>query len=82
MCGEYQGHSGREVRLTNARQIFRWASNRLTLVDFARVPGEVRLSATAPGEVVMLEASVEPEVQEDRVELCIWVDWLVKEMEI
>jgi hypothetical protein len=68
MCGEYQGHSGREVRLTNARQIFRWASNRLTLVDFARVPGEVRLSATAPGEVVMLEAcgiiSTTPEVEQ------------------
>lgn len=29
---------------------------RLTLVDFAVVPGECRLSHVAPGEVVMLEA--------------------------
>jgi hypothetical protein len=33
-------------------------------------------------QVAMLEASVAPEVLEDRAALCIWEDWLVKEMEI
>lgn len=56
MCGEYQWHSGREVCLANARQIYSWDGKRLTLVDFAVVPGSCKLSAVAPGEVLMLEA--------------------------
>ena len=56
MCGEYQGHIGREVRLTKARQIYSWSGQRLTLVDFSVVPGECRLSRVSAGEVVMLEA--------------------------
>ena len=56
MCGEYRCHHGREVTLANARQIFSWAGARLTLIDFAAVPGECRLSRVAPGDVVLLEA--------------------------
>jgi hypothetical protein len=58
VCGEYQSNIGREVTLKNARQIFRWnGSDRLTLVDVATVPGEVRVSRVCTaGEMVMLEA--------------------------
>jgi hypothetical protein len=56
MCGEYQGHTGREVTLAKARQIYSWAGQRLTVVDFGVKPGQCRLSAEAPDEVVMLEA--------------------------
>jgi hypothetical protein len=56
MCGEYQWHTGREVCLAKARQIYSWSGKRLTLVDFAAVPGECRLSVEAPGEVLLLEA--------------------------
>lgn len=56
MCGEYVYHHGREVTLANARQIFSWSGQRLTLIDFAAAPGECRLSRVAPGEVVLLEA--------------------------
>lgn len=56
VCGEYQSHVGREVTLCNARQIYSWSDNRLTLFDFAVVPGTCRLSRVLPGEVVMLEA--------------------------
>ena len=67
MCGEYQYHLGREVGLLNARQIYSWSGSRLTLVDFASVPGECRLSRVAPGETVMLEAcgmtATTPEVE-------------------
>ncbi|AWM40338.1 hypothetical protein GobsT_11860 [Gemmata obscuriglobus] len=56
VCGEYRGHHGREVVLGKARQIFSWEGGRLTLFDFAVVPGACRLSREAPGEVVMLEA--------------------------
>ena len=56
VCGEYRCHHGREVTLANARQIFSWAGARLTLIDFAAVPGECRLSRVAPGDVVLLEA--------------------------
>ena len=56
MCGHYNGHAGREVRLLEARQIYSWSGNRLTLCDFAVVPGECNLSRIVPGESVMLEA--------------------------
>jgi len=56
VCGEYQQHVGREVVLTNARQIYRWNGNRLTLFDVAEIPGECRLSTTIQGEVTLLEA--------------------------
>ncbi|MDY3554791.1 TIGR02996 domain-containing protein [Gemmata sp. JC717] len=56
VCGEYRGHHGREVVLGKARQIYSWEGGRLTLFDFAVVPGPCRLSREAPGEVVMLEA--------------------------
>ncbi|MDY3554789.1 TIGR02996 domain-containing protein [Gemmata sp. JC717] len=56
VCGEYRGHHGREVVLGKARQIYSWSGGRLTLFDFAVVPGACRLSREAPGEVVMLEA--------------------------
>ncbi|AWM40339.1 hypothetical protein GobsT_11850 [Gemmata obscuriglobus] len=56
VCGEYRGHHGREVVLGKARQIYSWEGGRLTLFDFAVVPGACRLSREAPGEVVMLEA--------------------------
>jgi hypothetical protein len=56
VCGEYQGHNGREVTIKNYRQIFRWNGNRLTLVDVSMVPGTITLSRTNPGECVMLEA--------------------------
>ncbi|MDY3554793.1 TIGR02996 domain-containing protein [Gemmata sp. JC717] len=56
VCGEYRGHHGREVVLSKARQIYSWEGGRLTLIDFAVVPGPCRLSREAPGEVVMLEA--------------------------
>jgi uncharacterized protein (TIGR02996 family) len=56
VCGEYVSHHGREVVLDKARQLFSWAGGRLTLVDFAVVPGECRLSRVSAGEVVMLEA--------------------------
>ena len=56
MCGEYAYHVGREVGLMNARQIYSWSGGRLTLVDFAEIPGEVRLSRVATGSVTMLEA--------------------------
>jgi hypothetical protein len=55
VCGEYRGHVGREVTLTQARQIFRWSGNRLTLFDVAAVPGSVQVSAEV-AECVMLEA--------------------------
>jgi hypothetical protein len=55
VCGEYQYHTGREVALRNARQIYSWSGERLTLVDFALIPGECRLSRVAE-EIVMLEA--------------------------
>ncbi|MDY3558251.1 TIGR02996 domain-containing protein [Gemmata sp. JC673] len=56
VCGEYRGHHGREVVLGKARQIYSWEGGRLTLFDFAVVPGPCRVSREAPGEVVMLEA--------------------------
>lgn len=58
VCGEYQGHVGREVTLFNARQIFRWNGKRLTLFDVATVPGELQISETVtdPAGVTMLEA--------------------------
>ncbi len=57
VCGEYRSHHGREVVLSKARQLFSWEGARLTLFDFAMIPGQWRLSREAPGEVVMLEAS-------------------------
>ena len=56
VCGEYRSHHGREVVLSKARQIYSWEGGRLTLIDFAVVPGPCKLSREAPGEVVMLEA--------------------------
>lgn len=56
MCGEYVTHTGREVTLRFARQVWSWTENRLTLVDVSVVPGSVRLSRPSHGEVVMLEA--------------------------
>ena len=57
VCGEYRGHVGREVTLTAARQIYSWDGNdRLTLIDFAVVPGNCRLSRVLPGEIIMTEA--------------------------
>lgn len=56
VCGEYRGHTGREVYLTNARQIWSWAGKRLALIDVSVVPGECRVSAQSAGEVVLLEA--------------------------
>ena len=56
VCGEYRGHTGREVYLTNARQIWSWAGKRLALIDVSVVPGECRLSSQSAGEVVLLEA--------------------------
>jgi len=55
VCGEYQGHVGREVTLRKARQIYRWSGNRLTLFDVASVPGSLQVSAEV-AECVMLEA--------------------------
>jgi len=55
-CGEYQGHIGREVRLTKARTIWSWDGNRLAIMDVAVVPGECRLTREAPGEVTILDA--------------------------
>jgi hypothetical protein len=67
MCGEYVTHSGREVVLQKARQIFNWTGGRLTLIDFAQVPGDCKLSLPSPGEVHMLEAcgiiDVTPEIE-------------------
>lgn len=54
--GEYQGHIGREVRLTKARTIWSWNGNRLAIMDVAVVPGECRLTREAPGEVTILDA--------------------------
>ena len=56
VCGEYRGHVGREVTVSNARQIYRWNGQRLTLFDVAAIPGECRLSATIETEVTLLEA--------------------------
>jgi hypothetical protein len=55
-CGEYQGHSGREVTLRKARTIYAWNGNRLELIDFSVVPGDCQLSRTAELDVLMLEA--------------------------
>lgn len=55
--GVYQGHIGREVQLTEARQIYRWEGARLTLVDVTVIPkGTIQLSNVAHGVTVMLEA--------------------------
>lgn len=56
LCGEYRGHSGREVTLSKARQIWNWSGERLTLIDVSVAPGECRLSREAAGEVILLEA--------------------------
>jgi hypothetical protein len=57
MCGEYVWHSGREVHLRNARQIWSWSGQRMTLVDVSVVPsGEMKISRASAGDVVMLEA--------------------------
>lgn len=56
VCGEYVSHHGREVVLRAARQIWNWSGERLSLIDFAVVPGECRLSRPSAGEVVLLEA--------------------------
>jgi hypothetical protein len=55
VCGFYQGHSGTEVTLTEARQIYSWSGNRLTLFDVCEEVGEVRLSAPV-AEITMTEA--------------------------
>lgn len=66
VCGEYRGHTGREVTLGQARQVFRWNGKRLTLFDVAVIPGELRISE-AVEEAVLLEACgiipVTPEVE-------------------
>lgn len=60
MLGTYAGGSGRHVILSDARQIYSWGGNRLTLVDLARRGPEgalLRLSvSTESGQVEMLEA--------------------------
>ena len=56
VCGEYRGHTGREVCLAIARQIWSWSGNRLALIDVSVVPGDTRLSAVSAGEIVLLEA--------------------------
>jgi len=58
VCGEYRGHASREVTLTQARQIYSWSGERLTLFDVAVVPDIIRISRTIEddGGIVMLEA--------------------------
>ena len=69
VCGEYRGHTGREVVLTQARQMFSWDGERLTMFDVATVPGDLRISRTVtdPAGVLLLEACgiipVTPEVE-------------------
>lgn len=57
MCGEYVSHSGREVRIQNARQIWRYMGG-LCLLDISQSgpASGSRLSAAVPGETIALEA--------------------------
>lgn len=54
--GTYAGHTGREVRLTDGRRIWRW-HGALTLHEVATlgVQDDSRISAVVP-EVILLEA--------------------------
>lgn len=72
MLGTYFGGSGRHVILTDARQIYSWGSNRLTLVDLARRGPQgagLRVSvSTESDQVEMLEACGIISVAKDQVE--------------
>ena len=67
-CGYYVTHNGPEVVLRNARVIWNWEGQRLSLIDVTVVPGECRLSRPSYGEVIVLDAcgiiEPSPEVEE------------------
>ena len=57
MCGYLKAIDGRQVTITQARQIWSWSTKALALPDLALhgVRGTARMSAPAP-EVIFLEA--------------------------